>query len=87
MMNKKNKGVGDKGDKSSTLFREQGIRKFQEYFQRALALAPQNWEKAVQRTWAYFPDDAVVLGIVPESNKALKSLVLKFLAESESSKD
>ncbi|RZB31506.1 MAG: hypothetical protein SRB2_04475 [Desulfobacteraceae bacterium Eth-SRB2] len=87
MMNKKKGGVGDKGDKSSTLFREEGIRKFQEYFQRALALAPQNWEKAVQRTWAYFPDNAVVLGIVPESNKALKSLALKFLAESESSKD
>ncbi len=63
--------------------REDGIRKFQEYFQRALALAPRNWEKAVERTWAYFPDDAVVMGIVPKNDDALKSRVLRFLAKTE----
>ncbi len=63
--------------------RGDGIRKFQGYFQRALALAPQNWGKAVERTWAYFPDDAVVMGIVPKNDDALKSRVLRFLAKTE----
>jgi tetratricopeptide (TPR) repeat protein len=87
MMNEKNKEVGDNGEKACLLFREAGIHNFQHFFQRSLALNPVHWKKAAQRIWTYFPDDAVVLGIVPESNKALKSLVLKFLAESESSKD
>ena len=68
---------------SKIFFREDGIRKFQEYFQRALALAPGNWKKAVERTWAYFPDDAVVMGIVPENDDTLKSRVLRFLAKTE----
>jgi len=67
--------------KSKILFREDGIRKFQQYFRRALALAPRNWKKAVERTRAYFPDDAVVMGIVPENDDALKSRVLRFLGK------
>jgi len=74
-------------DKTSTLFRETGIHNFQHYFQRSLALNPVDWKKAAQRIWTYFPDDEIVMGMVPESNEALKSLVLKFLAETESSKD
>ncbi len=71
------------GEKQKETCREDGIRKFQEYFQRALALAPQQWEKAVERTWAYFPDDSVVMGIVPENDDDLKSSVLKYLASTE----
>ena len=77
--------VRDKGDKSRTLFREHGIHKFQQYFQRLLAVNADYWKEAVQHTRVYFSDDAVVLGIVPENNEALKSRVLGFLAKTESS--
>ena len=76
---------GNKGNKSRILFREDGINKFQQYFQRSLALNPLHWEKAALQVWAYFPDDEIVLGIVPENNGKLKSRVLKFLAKTESS--
>jgi len=71
---------GRKTEENKPLFREDGIRKFQGYFQRALALAPRQWKKAVERTWAYFPDDSVVMGIVPENDDNMKSRVLKYLA-------
>jgi O-antigen ligase len=61
--------------------RETGIHTFQHYFQRSLALNPVHWEKAAQRIWSYFPDDEIVMGMVPESDKELKSLVLKFLVK------
>jgi len=76
--------AGDKGEKTGILFRETGIHNFQQYFQRSLALNPANWKKAARRIRTYFPDDEIVMGMVPESNKSLKSLVLRFLAETES---
>jgi len=77
-------GGRDNKDKSRSLFREEGIRKFQQYFQRYLALNPGRWNEAAQRTWDYFPDDGIVLGIVPENNEQLKRQVLTFLAKKES---
>jgi len=53
------------------------VRKFQELFRRSLALNPGRWQQAVERVWEYHPDDAMVLGIVPEDNETLKSAVLK----------
>ena len=53
------------------------IGKFQELFRRSLALNPRRWQQAVERVWEYHPDDAVVLGIVPEDNETLKGEVLK----------
>ena len=53
------------------------IRKFQELFRRSLALNPKRWQQAVERVWEYHPEDAVVLGIVPEDNQKLRSEVLK----------
>jgi LysM repeat protein len=70
-------------EKQKETCREDGIRKFQGYFQRALALAPRKWEKAAEQTWAYFPDDGVVMGIVPKDDDVLKSRVLRFLAKTE----
>ena len=75
----------ERKEEGSTLFREHGIHKFQQYFQRLLALNPGRWKKVAQRTWTYFPDDKVVLGIVPENNEELKHRVLKFLAKTGSS--
>ena len=65
--------------------REEGIRKFQGYYQRLLAMNPNHWKEAVEHTRVYFPDDGVVLGIVPEDNEVLKRRVLGFLAKTESS--
>jgi len=71
----KDSGFLRKGD------RTEGIRKFQAYFQRLLAINPDRWQEAVQYTRVYFPDDGVVLGIVPGDNDALKSRVLAVLAK------
>jgi O-antigen ligase len=73
------------GEKKGVLFREDGIRKFQGYFQRLLTINPDLWKEVVQQTRVYFSDDAVALGIVPENNEALESRVLGFLAKTESS--
>ncbi len=74
----------EEGEKIGALFREDGIRKFQAYFQRLLTINPDHWKEAVQHTRVYFSDDAVALGIVPENDEALKSRVLGFLAKTES---
>ncbi|MFC1829802.1 O-antigen ligase family protein, partial [Thermodesulfobacteriota bacterium] len=65
----------------SVLYKRDGIRKFQQLFQRSLSMNPKKWEKAVNRIWEYYPDDSVVVGIVPPSNEALKHRVMMFLAE------
>jgi len=78
-------GQGGNRKEESTLFREDGIRKFQAYFQRLLTINPDLWKEVVQHTRVYFSDDAVALGIVPENNEALKSRVLGFLAKTEPS--
>jgi len=66
--------------KGNTITREDGIRMFQEFFQRSLSLNPHRWKRAVDRVWEYFPDDMIVLGIVPSENENLKSCVLKRIA-------
>jgi|GEM_PF-695974 len=68
-------------EKGETLFQEQGIHKFQTYFQRLLFINPDYWKEVVQLTRVYFSDDAVVVGIIPEKNKVLESRVLGFLAK------
>ena len=74
------KGESDKKGKGRILFREDGVRKFQQLFRRSMDINPRRWKKAVDRIWEYYPDDAVVIGIVPENNKELKSRVMQFLA-------
>lgn len=66
---------------SKKICREEGIRKFQGYFQRLLAINPDHWKEAVENVRVYFSDDKVVLGIVPEDNDELKSRVLAVLAK------
>jgi hypothetical protein len=38
------------------LFREDGIRKFQELFRRSLEINPRRWKEAEERVREYFPD-------------------------------
>ena len=59
----------------------EGIRKFQEYFQRFLELKPGSWKKAMETVWAFYPDDGIVLGIVPRKDEETKHRVLMELAK------
>jgi len=68
---------GDLSPAGGIRTRKAAIGKFQELFRRSLALNPRRWQQAVERVWEYHPEDAVVLGIVPEDNERLKSEVLK----------
>jgi hypothetical protein len=60
-------------------FREDGIRKFQALFRRSLDIRPEKWKMAVDRVQEYFPGDAVALGIVPDTDEKLKSMVLRYI--------
>jgi len=75
--------VGKNSVRKSIQFQEEGIYKFQQLFQRSFSLDPDNWKKAVDRVWEYYPHDEVVLEIVPSDNESLKSSVLKALAKKE----
>jgi hypothetical protein len=66
------------------LTRQQGIRIFQEKFRRLLQLNPSLWEKSVDAIWAYFPEDRIVLEIVPEENAILRRDILRHLAQKDS---
>ncbi|MEE8399818.1 MAG: hypothetical protein V3S89_12490 [Desulfobacterales bacterium] len=57
------------------------IDRFQEYYRRALMLKIADWEKAVDRVWEYYPDDAVAMAIVPKDQEELRHRVLKYLAK------
>ncbi|HIJ57785.1 MAG TPA: hypothetical protein HPQ03_16910, partial [Deltaproteobacteria bacterium] len=63
------------------LSKKKGVKKFQALFQRSLELKPNQWKKAADRVWEYFPNDAVVVGIVPKDNVKLKSEVMKYLVK------
>jgi hypothetical protein len=64
---------------SSQWSREQGIDKFQGLFRRSLEIEKKYWEKAVERVWKYYPDERIVMGIVPEEDKDLAGRVKKWL--------
>jgi hypothetical protein len=64
---------------SSQWSREQGIDKFQGLFRRSLEIEKKHWEKAVERVWKYYPDERIVMGIVPEEDKDLAGRVKKWL--------
>lgn len=58
---------------------KEGIAKFQKLFKRSLTFKPGRWKQAVERVWEYYPEDAVVLGILPDNNPKLKSRALKLI--------
>ena len=61
-------------------FKDDGIEKFQDLFQRYLVLNPGGWKDAFESVWEVYPQDRVVFNIVPAENKELKSLVMQELA-------
>ncbi len=68
------------------LSKKEGVKKFQALFQRTLELKPNRWKKAADRVWEYFPNDAVVMGIVPDGDEKMKSRVLKYLVKKKPQK-
>ncbi|MCP4110751.1 MAG: O-antigen ligase family protein [Desulfobacteraceae bacterium] len=60
---------------------EEGIQKFQETFQRVLYLKPDLWEGSAYIIRRYYPDAAVVSGIVPPGDEKLKLLVTEWIAK------
>ena len=64
---------------SSQWSREEGISKFQGLFRRSLEIDKKYWKKAVERVWKYYPDERIVMGIVPEGDKDLDGRVEKWL--------
>jgi hypothetical protein len=65
--------------RSSILAETEGIDKFQGLFRRSLEIDTKYWEKAVERVWKYYPDERIVIGIVPEGDKVLDDRVKKWL--------
>jgi len=59
--------------------REEGIDKFQGLFRRSLEIDKKYWKKAVERVWKYYPDERIVMGIIPEGDKDLGGRVKKWL--------
>jgi hypothetical protein len=68
-------------DGNHTRFQEDGIRKFQGLFKRSLGIDPSRCKEAVDWAWKYYPHDAVVLGIVPESDVKLRRQVLQWVGK------
>jgi hypothetical protein len=65
------------------VFKQDIIKKFQDLFQRYLALDPDNWQAVFNMVWEAYPQDRIVFGVVPPDNDALKSRVLKEAAKRE----
>ncbi len=64
---------------------DDGIKKFQELFKRSLKLKKKNWKKAVERVWEYYPDEKIVMGVIPEDHKGLSLKVKEWILEKQSS--
>jgi hypothetical protein len=58
-----------------------GIEKFQGLFKRSLKLNKRNWKKAVERVWEYYPDEKIVLGVIPEDDEGLRFKVKGWMLE------
>ena len=69
---------------NSQMFQDDGIEKFQDLFQRYLALNPDAWKDAFDSVWEIYPQDRVVFNIVPTENEELRSLVMQQLAKRKS---
>ena len=64
----------------AVFYREDGSKKFQELFKRSLEINKKYWKKAVERVWKYYPDERIVMGIVPVGDRLLGSQVGKWIS-------
>jgi len=78
--------VGDqRSEVGGQLTVEDGIKKFQELFKRSLKLKKKNWKKAVERVWEYYPDEKIVMGVIPEKDIELSLNVKGWMLEKQGS--
>ena len=76
------KGLRDLGIEGNPGIRDNaGVEKFQGLFRRSLRLNKKNWEKAVERVWEYYPDEKIVMGVIPEDDEGLMLKVNKWMLE------
>ena len=68
-----------KAEVGGLLTREEGIEKFQELFRRSLGLNKKNWKSVVERVWEYYPDEKIVLGVIPEEDEGLRLKVKEWI--------
>ncbi len=59
--------------------REDGIKRFQELLKRSLKLNKTNWKKSVEGVWRYYPDEKIVMGIIPDEDKELSLKVKEWI--------
>ena len=60
--------------------RDQGIKKFQDFFKKAITLKKDLWYLAVDKVIEYYSNnDKIVLDIIPEDHKEIKNKVLQKL--------
>ncbi len=57
--------------------RKNGIKRFQELLKRSLKLNKTNWKKSVEGVWRYYPDEKIVMGIIPDDEDKELSLKVK----------
>lgn len=66
---------------SPVMTREQGIRKFQQIFQRVLYFDPSRCQGAAELVRRHYSDKNVVLGIVRPDDEELRALIVQWTAE------
>ena len=64
---------------------EDGIKKFQELFKRSLKLKKKNWKKAIERVWEYYPDEKMVMSIIPDGDEDLGFKIKEWMLEKQGS--
>ncbi len=78
----------DRGRRSIIRFqltREDGIRKFQGLFKRSLKLNKKYWKKAIERVWEYYPDEKMVMSIIPDGDEDLGFKIKEWMLEKQGS--
>ena len=63
--------------------RGNAIARFQDYYRRALTVDPALWRAAADRVWTFFPEERIVMGIVPSEREELRDRVLRHVVSKE----
>jgi hypothetical protein len=77
-------GASNAGPDALPGSRAQAVARFQQLYRRAIALDPSLWEAAMERVAAVYPEDSVVLGILPDGAEELEGEVLREMMKKQS---
>jgi hypothetical protein len=67
--------------------RQDAIDRFTHLYRRVIGADDTMWEKAVDRVWEIYPDERLVLALIPEERDDLKRRVLKHVVAGEFHRD